>query len=136
VVVAASCILGALLALTLERNHVGVRSLEEFEVETGIQVLGLVPRIMRRRQRKFNLGGQPAHFREAMSAITARLWSNDLGDRGRVIMGTSAVPAEAKTWLAMSLGATFPKRAGEHCWWIATCTAARSAGCSGWMRCW
>jgi len=131
---AASCIMGVLLSLLLERNHVGFRSSEEFEAETGTPILGLVPTIPRRLRRRFNLNLQPAQYNEALSAICARLWARDFTGRSRVIMVTSAVPAEAKTWLAMSLGASFARGGGRVL--LIDCdvrrgTIARALGLSG-----
>jgi Mrp family chromosome partitioning ATPase len=107
---AASCIVGILLALLLERHHVGFRSAEEFEAETGTPILGLVPTIPRGRRRPFSLRLQRPDHREAISSISARLWTRDVGVRhSRVIMVTSGVPAEGKTAFAVSLGASFAR---------------------------
>jgi polysaccharide biosynthesis transport protein len=99
---AVSCVIGALLALTLERNHVGFRSGEEFAAETGAPALVLLPRLPRRVCRRFDPSLLPPAYREALTVISARLLIRSSGGHERIVMITSALPAEGKTWLAIS----------------------------------
>jgi polysaccharide biosynthesis transport protein len=100
---AVACVIGVLLALRLERNHVGFRSAEEFAAEMGIPALGLLPRLPRRACKRFDDSLQPAVYREVVKIISARLLTPDFNGHGRAMMVTSAVPAEGKTWLSISL---------------------------------
>ncbi|MBV8400645.1 MAG: polysaccharide biosynthesis tyrosine autokinase [Acetobacteraceae bacterium] len=100
---AVSCVIGALLALSLERHHGGFRSSEEFAAETGAPALVLLPKLPRRARKRFDPSLLPSAYREALTLISARLLSRDASGHGRIVMVTSALPAEGKTWLSLSV---------------------------------
>ena len=98
----ASLIAGGLAALVRERLEPGFRTAEQAEAETGLVALGLVPRVGRRK-RALALDPRESSFVEAVSHVRGVLQIAGGPTRPRVILVTSAMPQEGKTFFAISL---------------------------------
>jgi capsular exopolysaccharide synthesis family protein len=90
-----------LLGLLRERMQSGFRSGEQLEASVGVETLGFVPKV---RNPRAALGFEDQHstFTQAIFSIRALL---KLGMKpgSRVVMVTSALPQEGKTFLSASL---------------------------------
>ncbi len=95
-------IAGGLAALIRERLEPGFRTAEQVEGETGLIALGVVPHV-RRRKRALALDPREASFIEAVSQVRGVLQIAGGPTQARVILVTSAVPQEGKTFFAVSL---------------------------------
>lgn len=95
-------IAGGLAALIRERLEPGFRTAEQVEGETGLIALGVVP-FVRRRKRALALDPREASFIEAVSHVRGVLQIAGGPTHARVILVTSALPQEGKTFFAVSL---------------------------------
>lgn len=95
-------IAGTLAALLRERLEPGFRTAEQVEAETGLVALGIVPRVGRR-QRALALDPREPAFVESVSHVRGVLQIAGGPARPRVILVTSALPQEGKTFFAVSL---------------------------------
>jgi len=100
--VMAAGLLGALAALLRERMEPGFRTADQIESETGLVALGLVPRTGRRRH-ALALDAREAAFVEAVSNVRGVLQIAGPAGRSRVVLITSAMPQEGKTFFAIAL---------------------------------
>ncbi len=100
--VMAAGLLGALAALLRERMEPGFRTAEQIETETGLLALGLLPQ-GRRRRHALALDAREVEFVEAISNLRGVLQVVGGGARSRVMLITSALPQEGKTFFALSL---------------------------------
>ncbi len=103
-----------LLTLVVERLSGGatIRTVSQLETTTGLFPLGMLPKTSHRRQSARQLSRWMAS-RRTLGVIRESV--RRIGPQGRatVVMVTSALPEEGKTWLAMSL-ATNAQQAGER----------------------
>jgi len=93
---------GVLAALLRERMEPGFRTSEQVEGETGLLALGMVPRVTRRK-RALALDVREAGFVESVSHVRGVLQVAGAAGRPRVILVTSALPQEGKTFFAIAL---------------------------------
>ena len=98
----AAAIIGGIAALLRERMEPGFRTADQAEAETGLVALGLVPRVGRRK-RALALDPREAAFVEAVSHVRGVLQIAGGASGPRVILVTSAVPQEGKTFFAVAL---------------------------------
>ena len=97
-----SLVAGLGAAVLRERMRQGFRTPEEFEVETGMHVVGLMPRLSRKARALSN----PNSDNDAAAALTrlrGTLQMHHDGNMPQVVVVTSAVPEEGKTMLSLGL---------------------------------
>ena len=109
----AAVIAGALAALVRERLEPGFRTADQFEAETGLVALGTVPRV-RRARRALALDPRESAFVEAISHVRGVLQVAGGPARARVILVTSAMPQEGKTFFAVALARSV-SQTGARC---------------------
>jgi len=105
----ASLGIGAGLAFALELLSRVYKEAEHVEEQTGLRVLGLFPKPLRRRTKPQDAVVQEPTSREAdaLHAVLANLVGGRLHaarPAGRVLMVTSALPGEGKTSFSLALG--------------------------------
>jgi capsular exopolysaccharide synthesis family protein len=93
---------GVIAALVRDRLEPGFRTAEQLENETGLPVLGFMPNAVRRK-RALTLDTRDVAYVEAMSNVRSVLQLADVAGKPRVILITSALPQEGKTFFAISL---------------------------------
>ena len=97
----ASFVVAAVVALIRERMSTGFRTAAQLEVAVGLETLGYVPRVTNL-DRALAFSDPSAPFSEAISSIRALL-RLAVRREARVVMVTSAVGAEGKTFFAAAL---------------------------------
>ncbi|MGH6947348.1 MAG: GumC family protein [Kiloniellales bacterium] len=101
--------LGVILAFLIEQLDQGFRSTEQIERVLGMKTLGLVPAMpvsakLRHKPHQYILSRPRSAYAEAIRSLyTSLLLSDSTDDRTKVIMITSALPAEGKSATALSL---------------------------------
>ncbi len=112
-----SLVVGVALALILEFLDAGFRSVTQLEGATGLPVLGATPRLGRRDRRcpphTTALERPNSSYSEAVRSVRTALMLSDPDHPPRTVLVTSAVSAEGKTALALSLGA-LAARSGQR----------------------
>jgi uncharacterized protein involved in exopolysaccharide biosynthesis/Mrp family chromosome partitioning ATPase len=101
---AVSGALACVLVLMFERLRGGVRTLEELESSAGLLGLGYLPVAHRNLRRMFG-SGQPSMYGEAVRSVASLLQFGQEHYRARIVLVTSAIPNEGKTFFAISLAA-------------------------------
>lgn len=99
-------LVGSVWALVRERNQNGYRSGLQLEIETGISVLGQIPKARRRSRKalvKLLRRKDSSAFGEAIRNMRTSLLATKLTDPPRVIVLTSSVPSEGKTTQSIAL---------------------------------
>jgi len=97
---------GSVWALVRERNQSGYRSGLQLEIETGVSVLGQIPKARRRSRKalvKLLRRKDSSAFGEAIRNMRTSLLATKLTDPPRVIVLTSSVPSEGKTTQSIAL---------------------------------
>ena len=103
--VVAAAVLSTVLALARERAAGGLRTAAQLVGATGIEVLGYVPKV-RRPANALAFTKRDSQFSEAILSIRALLWLPKPGRQskaGTVVMVTSALPREGKTFCSVAL---------------------------------
>jgi capsular exopolysaccharide synthesis family protein len=105
----ASLGLGAGLAFALEMLSRVFKEPEQIEEETGLRVLGLFAKPLRRRTKPqdFIVQNPTSLEADALQAVLGNIIGNrarHAASAGRVVMVTSSVPGEGKTTFAVALG--------------------------------
>jgi capsular exopolysaccharide synthesis family protein len=103
---------GVLAALVRERLEPGFRTAEQIETETGLLSLGIVPQAARRR-RALLLDGRDFAYGEAIGHVRSVLTMAGGAGHPRVILVTSALPQEGKTFFAISLARSVAQAGGR-----------------------
>ena len=100
-----SMVLGSILAILLEQVDRSVRSTRQIEELLGVPGLGLVPKVTEfRSSLRHYLAGHPrSAYAEALRALYIRLRHSNVDQPPKVLLVTSALPAEGKTSLAAGL---------------------------------
>jgi uncharacterized protein involved in exopolysaccharide biosynthesis/Mrp family chromosome partitioning ATPase len=96
--------LASVLALMFERLRGGVRTLEELEASSGLLGLGYLP-VAQRSLRRIFRSGRPSMYSEAVRSVASLLQFGQEHYRARIVLVTSAIPNEGKTFFAISLAA-------------------------------
>lgn len=108
----AAGLLGVIGALIRDRLEPGFRTAEQLEIETGLAALGFLPRA-RRKKAALAMDGRDIAYVEAMSNVRSVLQCADVAGHPRVILVTSAVPKEGKTFFALSMARSFALAGGR-----------------------
>ncbi|MDE2576486.1 MAG: polysaccharide biosynthesis tyrosine autokinase [Rhodospirillales bacterium] len=108
----AAALLGMVAALLRERMEPGFRSAEQVEAQTGLPVLGFLPQV-RKRARARALDGADFGYGEAMTHVRGMLQRASLAGHPRVVLVTSALPREGKTFFAVSLARAMARAGGR-----------------------
>jgi len=101
---------GIVLAAMLDTLLGGLRNKEQVEESLGIKCLGFVPRLTwwnRGRRPPPLLEQQNIPFQQAIRNVQLKLLSFYGHNNSQVILVTAALPAEGKTWFAVSLAESF-----------------------------
>jgi hypothetical protein len=113
-----SLVLGAALAVALERRGRTLRDARGVQAALGLPTLGLIPRLGPAEsdlKPHRDLGERPSSpYAEAVRAVLAALGTAEDGrsGRSRVVLVTSSLPGEGKTTFALSFATMRPVRAG------------------------
>jgi uncharacterized protein involved in exopolysaccharide biosynthesis len=110
-VVAGSAILGAVVALAAERLRGGVRTAEQLDAETGMFPLGFVPLAEDRNRRR--LESRESIYTGSVNHVHSMLRFGDNRYRAQVVLVTSAVAGEGKTFFSVSLAASVGRNGGR-----------------------
>jgi uncharacterized protein involved in exopolysaccharide biosynthesis/Mrp family chromosome partitioning ATPase len=105
VAVAVSAAIAACLALLMERLITGVRTKYELETQTGLYGLGFVPIAPRNLKQAIKKRRSQSYF-ESVNMVSDLLRFGGDRHRAKVVLVTSAAPAEGKTIFATSLAAS------------------------------
>jgi polysaccharide biosynthesis transport protein len=98
----AAVILGVVAAFLRERLERGFRSAEQLEEETGLPTIGFLP-VARKPEAALAMEEQRSPYVEAINAVRGALLMSDGAGHPRVVLVTSALPREGKTFFAVSL---------------------------------
>ncbi len=101
---------GMVLAAMLDTLLGGLRNKEQVEESLGIKCLGLVPRLgrwSRGRRPPPLLEPRNIAFQQAIRNVELKLLSFNGRTNSQVVLVTAALPAEGKTWFAVSLAESF-----------------------------
>jgi polysaccharide biosynthesis transport protein len=111
VALAAGFLLGSCLALVLDLTDSKIKSIDEVERISGVNLLGVTP-AFDGKQASLALRGPPllaslddpqSQFIEAARAIRTEIFLKSDGDESKVILVTSSIPGEGKTVLSANL---------------------------------
>ena len=97
-----SLVIAVALALLRERAVSGFQTPGQLESETGLPAIGILPE---RRALRFGLGGSATarRFEDAVTLTRSMLQHRGTSRTPQVILVTSAIPREGKTFFAMAL---------------------------------
>jgi uncharacterized protein involved in exopolysaccharide biosynthesis/Mrp family chromosome partitioning ATPase len=108
-------LVATLVVLLLDRMREGFHGRDEFEAQTGLPVLGLIPILAAGREAPHARDRSPdVTFRGAVNNVRGTLQHGDPQHRAHVVLVTSALPGEGKTFLAASLARSVA-RVGSRC---------------------
>ncbi len=102
IVALAAIVLGVVAAFLRERLERGFRSAEQLEEETGLPTIGFLP-VARKPEAALAMEEQRSPYVEAINAVRGSLLMSDAAGHPRVVLITSALPREGKTFFAVSL---------------------------------
>ena len=108
----ASCLIGVIAALVRDRLETGFRTAEQVEEETGLSALGFIPRARRRDAALMRDDAEPS-FVEAVNTVRGALQMADVAGRPRVVLVTSALPEEGKTFFSVALARSVARAGGR-----------------------
>ena len=109
-----SLIAGIVVALVLEYFDHGVRSAANIEQTLGIPFLGYVPKLSTRITGHRSIVEEPlSAYAEALRSVRTALRFSNPGNPPKIIMVTSAIPAEGKTVFAASLAQSIERSGGR-----------------------
>jgi uncharacterized protein involved in exopolysaccharide biosynthesis/Mrp family chromosome partitioning ATPase len=97
-----SMLLGVGASVLRERLRNGFRTPEEFEAETGMHVVGLMPRLSRRSRNQSNPNADPDGS-AALTRLRGTLQMHHDGRMPQVVVVTSALPEEGKSLLTVGI---------------------------------
>jgi polysaccharide biosynthesis transport protein len=101
----ASVVLGSVLAVLLDQVDSSLRSPRQIEDLLQVPGLGLVPEVTKFQSslRQYLTDNPRSAYAEALRALYIRLWRSRIDRPPKVLLVTSALPAEGKTSLAAGL---------------------------------
>ena len=108
----AACLLAVIAALVRDRLETGFRTAEQVEEETGLSALGFIPRA-RDRATALMLDERDASFMEAVNTVRGALQMADVAGRPKVVLITSALPEEGKTFFSVALARSVARAGGR-----------------------
>ena len=101
---------GCGIALGLERNRKGMRTLEQLEAETSLFPLGFVPVADKTKR---SPGNKSTLYTESIIGVRRMLRFGSASKRAKVVLVTSAARGEGKTFFAVSLAASLGREGGK-----------------------
>lgn len=108
----ASCLIAVIAALVRDRLETGFRTAEQVEEETGLSALGFVPRA-RDKATALMLDDRDMPFAEAVNTVRGALQMADVAGRPKVVLVTSALPDEGKTFFSVALARSVARAGGR-----------------------
>ena len=108
----ASCLIAVIAALVRDRLETGFRTAEQVEEETGLSALGFIPRA-RDRATALMLDERDVAFLEAVNTVRGALQMADVAGRPKVVLVTSALPEEGKTFFSVALARSVARAGGR-----------------------
>ena len=108
----ASCLIAVIAALVRDRLETGFRTAEQVEAETGLSALGFIPRA-RNRGAALMQDDRDGPFVEAINTVRGALQMADVAGRPKVVLITSALPDEGKTFFAVALARSVARAGGR-----------------------
>jgi succinoglycan biosynthesis transport protein ExoP len=118
VALAASLVIGVILAISIELLDYGFRSLSQIEGLTGLPTLGMVPMIVRKgrltQPHQLAVAKPGSVYGEAVRTLRTALLLSDSERPPRTVLVTSSIPNEGKTSTALSIACQSAK-SGQRC---------------------
>ena len=108
----ASCLIAVIAALVRDRLETGFRTAEQVEEETGLSALGFIPRA-KDRATALMLNDRDMPFAEAVNTVRGALQMADVAGRPKVVLVTSALPDEGKTFFSVALARSVARAGGR-----------------------
>lgn len=108
----ASCLIAVIAALVRDRLETGFRTAEQVEEETGLSALGFIPRA-KDRATALMLDDRDMAFAEAVNTVRGALQMADVAGRPKVVLITSALPDEGKTFFSVALARSVARAGGR-----------------------
>lgn len=108
----AACLIAVIAALVRDRLETGFRTAEQVEEETGLSALGFIPRA-RDRATALMLDERDMPFLEAINTVRGALQMADVAGRPKVVLVTSALPDEGKTFFSVALARSVARAGGR-----------------------
>jgi len=108
----AACLIAVIAALVRDRLETGFRTAEQVEEETGLSALGFIPRA-RERAAALMLDDRDTPFVEAVNTVRGALQLADVAGRPKVVLITSALPDEGKTFFSVALARSVARAGGR-----------------------
>jgi capsular exopolysaccharide synthesis family protein len=108
----ASCLIAVIAALVRDRLETGFRTAEQVEEETGLSALGFIPRA-KDRTTALMLDDRDMPFAEAVNTVRGALQMADVAGRPKVVLVTSALPDEGKTFFSVALARSVARAGGR-----------------------
>jgi capsular exopolysaccharide synthesis family protein len=108
----ASCLIAVIAALVRDRLETGFRTAEQVEEETGLSALGFIPRA-KDRATALMLDDRDMPFAEAVNTVRGALQMADVAGRPKVVLITSALPDEGKTFFSVALARSVARAGGR-----------------------
>ena len=108
----ASVLLGVIAALVRDRLETGFRTAEQVEAETGLPSLGFIPRT-RHRSNALMMDERDSPFVEAINTVRGALQMADVAGRPKVVLVTSSLPEEGKTFFSVALARSVARAGGR-----------------------
>ena len=108
----AACLIAVIAALVRDRLETGFRTAEQVEEETGLSALGFIPRA-KDRTTALMLDERDVPFLEAINTVRGALQMADIAGRPKVVLVTSALPDEGKTFFSVALARSVARAGGR-----------------------
>lgn len=108
----AACLVAVIAALVRDRLETGFRTAEQVEEETGLSALGFIPRA-RDKAAALMLDDRDLPFSEAVNTVRGALQMADVAGRPKVVLVTSALPDEGKTFFSVALARSVARAGGR-----------------------
>ena len=108
----ASCLIAVIAALVRDRLETGFRTAEQVEEETGLSALGFIPRA-KDRATALMLDERDMAFLESINTVRGALQMADVAGRPKVVLVTSALPDEGKTFFSVALARSVARAGGR-----------------------
>ncbi len=108
----ASCLIAVIAALVRDRLETGFRTAEQVEAETGLSALGFIPRT-RDKRTALMMDDRDSPFVEAINTVRGALQMSDVAGRPKVVLVTSSLPDEGKTFFSVALARSVARAGGR-----------------------
>jgi len=108
----AAGLVAIIVALIRDRLETGFRTAEQVEAETGLSALGFIPRT-RDKRTALMMDERDSPFVEAINTVRGALQMSDVAGRPKVVLITSALPDEGKTFFSVALARSVARAGGR-----------------------